>query len=465
MTAISSSTLNRTSSPFPFESAFPEPTGPIADMQAVPPELLSLIFSAIYNDTTKDTKSLLVRTSYELLNILLVCRRWNDSARQTPELWTTVYVTHEPDASARAQAHASRAGYLEIDLIVGSSSKVSSTENCEIAFKQLLREQAHRLRSITLPFSTPQISEALRTPLPNLISFTCIPLTVYDEELSYGSDYDPCDVNLDTPKLRTLVLHMHPASFVGDNWPSLQSLEALCCSGQEHWLWGLLGASQQTLESLILGDPEEPLEMRATSSLSMVIESTHRMAFPNLTLLNVTGLEDPGWDALRFADMSALTSLTLSLVNLPNPKRQENPLPTFERLQHLSITTSFLYDVDKLHYLLQSVPHITSLTLTDQLEDGDIDEDHIIDPLLLSTRMSTVGPLLCRDLEEISILGVSTPTTKLKELVELRLDKLRKVEVSGVLWAEESILDKADLFEWLTRRVELSGPGSGWETW
>lgn len=123
----------------------------------IPPELLSLIFSSVYSDSAEDASSSLTRTTHELLDLLLVCRRWNDIACQTPELWKTVYVAHDPDSTSRAQTYANRAGYLELDIVVTSMTKDSSTENCGIAFEQLIVSHSHRLHSITLPFSTNHI--------------------------------------------------------------------------------------------------------------------------------------------------------------------------------------------------------------------------------------------------------------------------------------------------------------------
>ncbi|KAG8900281.1 hypothetical protein FRC01_010192, partial [Tulasnella sp. 417] len=92
----------------------------------LPPELLSLVFAAVYNDSKDKAKSMMARTSYELVDTLLVCRRWKDIAYQTAELWTTVYVAHDPDASVRAQTYANRARGLEIDIIVTALKKFSS---------------------------------------------------------------------------------------------------------------------------------------------------------------------------------------------------------------------------------------------------------------------------------------------------------------------------------------------------
>ncbi|KAG8920774.1 hypothetical protein FRC00_009541 [Tulasnella sp. 408] len=432
--------------------------------QALPPELLSLAFCAVYNDAEDDKGSVLTRTSYELLDVLLVCRRWNDVACRTPELWTSVYVAHNIDSSARAEMYAARAGRLALDVIVTSAPEsLLSTGNCEIALQQVLRKHTRRLRSITLPFSTPKISKALRAPLANLVSFICLPITRSDELISSGSDLDPSNVTLDTPKLQTLILHKYAPSFVENNWPSLKSLKSLCCFGQERWLWGLLGASQPTLEDLVLGDATKPPEMWAGHSFTLVGGLKPCISLPSLTSLEFNGTVDVDWGILHFADMPALTSLTLSLLFLPASQDQERPLPKFERLRYLSLTTVFPYGGVDLNHLLQSTPHITSLTLDGQYGEDDADEKHIINSLLLTTQLPSTGPLLCPELEEISILAAFTPPAKLKELVDLRLPRLRKVRFYSSMWLYEPYPDYRDVSEWVNGRVEPSGFGNGWD--
>ncbi|KAG9040398.1 hypothetical protein FS837_000686 [Tulasnella sp. UAMH 9824] len=365
--------------------------------------------------------------------------------------------------------YATRAGRLALDVIVTSAPKLLlSTNNCEIALEQVLHKHSRRLRSIILPFSTPKISETLHAPLPNLVSFICIPTTHSDELISGDSEFDlpnfdPCDVALDTPKLQTLILHKHAPLFVGDSWPSLRSLESLCCFGQEGWLWGLLGASQHTLEDLVLGDALKPLEMWAGQSFTLVEGVIPCTSFPNLTSLEFNGAGDLHWDMLHFAEMRALISLTMFLAFLPPYTYQERPLPTLERLQYLSLTTVFPYDDVDLHHLLQATPHITSLTLDAQYGAADEDEGHTIDPLLLATQTPSMGPLFCPELEEITILADFTPPAKLKELVDLRLPRLRKVEIDGSMWKHEPYLEKRAVFEWVNARAELSGFGEGWD--
>ncbi|KIO24024.1 hypothetical protein M407DRAFT_26553 [Tulasnella calospora MUT 4182] len=162
--------------------------------------------------------------------------------------------------------------------------------------------------------------------------------------------------------------------------------------------------------------------------------------------------------------MPALTSLTLELDFFPGPPGQAGPLPILECLQYLSLATSFADDIDHaLEYLLQFTPNITSLTVTDTSEKHDADEGHLIGPLLVPSWELSEGPLLCLKLEEISLLGISTPIAKLQELVELRGSRLRKITVDGGLsgkepWCREEnqARDQARL-EWLKERVELSG--------
>ncbi|KAG8905829.1 hypothetical protein FRC00_013002, partial [Tulasnella sp. 408] len=107
------------------------------------------------------------------------------------------------------------------------------------------------------------------------------------------------------------------------------------------------------------------------------------------------------------------------------------------------------------------MPNLTSLTVTDRSGTHDSREGHLIGPLLVKSDETFGGPLLCQSLEEIHLLGISTPTAKLKELVDLRQPALRKIEVDGGRWDEEfwfkednRAQDQA-LLEWLNERVEL----------
>ncbi|KIO24021.1 hypothetical protein M407DRAFT_9147 [Tulasnella calospora MUT 4182] len=336
--------------------------------------------------------------------------------------------------------------------------------NCGVAFQSLLHEHFHRVRSITIPFSSFHICQELYTLFPNLISFNYIPISPDDKRLSTNSR--PGDVNLDAPKLQTLVLHDDTVVFDKDAWPSLRSLEYLCCSGNEEWLWGTLGASQSTLQTLVLGNPGTDLVMSQVYSFYQPARVVTCTTLSSLTSLQIMGGDDPDWTALRFVDMPALTSLTIEL----QPSHEESLLPTFESLRSLRLVTSTAIDIQvALEYLLPSMPNITSLTVTDRSGTHDSREAHLIGPLLDEAQEPSGGPLLCRSLEEINLLGISTPTAKLKKLVELRQPLLRKIGVDGGLWAEDSwfrdenrVQDQA-LLEWLDERVELSGLRGWWE--
>ncbi|KAG8912154.1 hypothetical protein FRC00_005151 [Tulasnella sp. 408] len=440
----------------------------MAVVHTIPPELLSLTFSSVYSDSAEDASSSLIRTSYKLLDLLLVCRRWNDIACQTPELWTTVHVAHDPDAPSRAQTYANRAGDLELDIVVTSMTKDSSTENCGIAFEHLIVSHSHRLRSITLPFSTNHIWDALSARLPSLSSFTCAPRSAYDER--FLTRMSPGTFHMNTPKLQNLVLHHHAMTFLGEEWPSLRHLEYLRCDGYEEWLWGVLGASQQTLETLVLGHPLDTIVMQPLQSLYGRIKITPCTSLSNLTSLKIVGMEDADWNALRFAEMPVLTCLTVELDFFPDSEGQPGALQTFERLRYLSLATSFADDIDQaLEYLLQFTPNITSLTVTDKSEKHDPDEGHLIGPLLVPSWELSEGPSFCPKLEEINLLGISTPTTKIKELVDLRLPNLRKIKVEGGRWDEGSWDRKANkaedqaLLEWIYERVQLIGLIGWWD--
>ncbi|KAG9022814.1 hypothetical protein FS837_006127 [Tulasnella sp. UAMH 9824] len=198
------------------------------------------------------------------------------------------------------------------------------------------------------------------------------------------------------------------------------------------------------------------METWAAHSHSLADEIIPFTSLPKLTDLELVGLEEFDWPALRFAEMPALASLTLGLVYLPGSEDQESPLPIFERLQRLSVTTSFDED-DDLQYLLQSAPNISSLDVIDISEEDDSDNGHIVDPLLLGE------PLLCPKLEHIRILGTSVHVTKLEELVDLRLPTLRKITVGSGVWDErDQVRDEARL-DRLNERVELNGVIAWWE--
>ncbi|KAG8897709.1 hypothetical protein FRC01_011201, partial [Tulasnella sp. 417] len=424
----------------------------------LPPELFSVIFSAIHDDIEKGATELLTRKAYELLDLLLVCRRWNHIISQISSLWTTVYVAHDLGASKRAQTYAERAGYHEIDVVVTSMTKSTSPVNCGVAFQELLHKHSSRVRSIAIPFSSFHICQALFTLLPNLVSFAYIPISPEDERLSAISR--PGDVNLDAPNLHTLVLHCDMVCFDRDVWPSLRSLEYLCCSGNEEWLWGILGASQNTLQTLILGHPSGDLVMQQVYPFNRATKTQTCTSLSNLTSLHILGGYDPDWTTLQFADMPALTSLCVEL----ELSHEETLLPIFEALQSFSLSTSTTHDIQlTLAYLLPVMPNLTSLTLTDRSGTDDSREGHLIGPLLTEAQEPSGGPLLCRNLEVVNLLGISTPTAKLKELVELRQPVLRKVGVDGGRWAgdswfiEENRSQDQDLLDWLNERVEITG--------
>lgn len=405
----------------------------MAHVHTLPPELLALIFSAAYNDAEMAATSLLLQKSHELLDILLVCRFWNDVACQISSLWTTVHVAHDQNALKRAQTYANRAGYHGIDVVVTSMSEDVSAQTCGLAFHDLLLGRSHRVRSITIPFSPFHICQALYTQLPNLVSLTYIPISPHDKRLTANSR--PGDVNLDAPKLDTLVLYTDTVTFDRDEWPSLQNLEYHHCSGNEEWLWGILGASQRTLKTLVLSHPDEVLVMRQGYPFYLSTKIILCTSMSNLTSLRILGGQDPAWTTLRFADMPALTSLTVELDWFPDPWDQETSLPTFESLQLLSLTTSTADDIHvTLAYLLQFTPNITSLTVTDNSDNYDAGEGHLIEPLLLPTGEDAGQPLFCQYLEEINILGVATPSPKLKELVALRHPQIRKIRFDGGLY-------------------------------
>ncbi|KIO24026.1 hypothetical protein M407DRAFT_26555, partial [Tulasnella calospora MUT 4182] len=228
----------------------------MASIDKLPPEILSTIFSLLFQSVKEDRTPPTDSQAHELLDVLLVCRRWNKVACQTPPIWATAYVGKDQDAWPRAWRCIERSGGLPLDVNFMSLQDDEDLDRAAMALKALL-PHASRWRSLSLPYMMEEVNEQLGdASLPNLVELTLHPISEEDE--NYSNDVRIC---VDAPHLKTLLIKSYEVYFHDNRWPRLKSLEAREAWGCEAWLWGLLGSSQETLEKLVLRRDGEVIDV------------------------------------------------------------------------------------------------------------------------------------------------------------------------------------------------------------
>ncbi|KAG8919357.1 hypothetical protein FRC00_011451, partial [Tulasnella sp. 408] len=424
----------------------------MASIDKLPPETLSHIFSLLFQSVKEDRIPPVDSQAYELLDILLVCRRWNKVACQTPSLWTIAHVGTDQDAWPRVWRCIERSGGLPLDVNFMPLRDDEGVDRASMALKALL-PQASRWRSLSLPYMMDEISEQLSS-LPNLVELTLHPIT--EEDGNFSSDLSLC---IDAPNLETLLIKSYEVYFHDDKWPHLKSLESRDFLGSEAWLWGLLGSSQDTLEKLVLRQHEGLLDM---NNQGLEDEFGEQMKCNRLAVLKALEISATGmlkWSGLRFAEMPALRHLTINQECFEETENLEYSVPPFPSLESLHISTDHAPDMERvIEFLLPLTPNITSLTLIDGSGVDQGTEGHLLLPLLLH---GDSGPLLCQRLEDLELGGTPTPIDKLKRFVELREPGIKRISCHE-LWCpsagslEEKMLEEARQgLEWLEKRVEL----------
>ncbi|KAG8942872.1 hypothetical protein FRC04_003447 [Tulasnella sp. 424] len=436
----------------------------MASVDKLPPEILSIVFSLLFRSVKEDLIPLVDSQAYELHDILLVCRRWNKVACQTPSIWTTVYVGNDEDSWLRVWRCIERSGDLPLDIVFMSLRDDEVLDRVDVALKALI-PLASRWRSLSLPYMVYEINELLgSTSLPNLIELFLLPISQEDED--YSNDTRVC---IDAPKLETLLIKSYEVYFHNDQWPRLKSLEARGFWGCEEWLWGLLGSSQETLERLVLRRDDGVIDVNNQGLEEQFGEQINCSRLSALTTLEISGVEMENWSALRFAEMPLLKHLIIAQEVFPRTKELEEPVPTFSSLDSLSISTDMASDIKRaIEFLLPLAPNIASLTLHDGTGQHATAANHLLVPVLRRDE-ATSEPLFCKKLEELTLGGDCTPVDKLKDLVELRGSMIKKISCDGGLWGDDDQVEERNLeehkqlLEWLEERVELSGVKGWWD--
>ncbi|KAG8942871.1 hypothetical protein FRC04_003446 [Tulasnella sp. 424] len=428
----------------------------------LPPELLSTIFSIIFKLSEGTLPEPTRRRSHELLDILLVCWHWNYTARATPGLWTTMYITNEPGAVQRVRRYLESSGDLPLDVVISSTNGDEQVQEAEAAL-QMLSNHSTRWRSLSTSLTTTKLNGSLGMTLPHLSSFSFSYSLPLPETIPV--------VTLDTPKLETLIAPAESVIFKHESLPALKRLDILFLWGFESWVWRLLGASQSSLESLVL------LVLRwdqriCMSKLKFEETNGHGTAvssLPVLRSLEIRALSDWEWSTLRFATMPSLTQLTLDLDFFPILRDCRQFLPTLISLQSLSICTYSSSNVaDTINVFLELAPNVTSLIVTDKSGCFAADEEHMVAPLVLTSAASSREPLAGKNLEEVHLLRVPTSAGKLKQLVDLRAGRLKKVVLTkGWDVAQERPAANRDtdnlILAWLKDRVTLEEVEGDWD--
>lgn len=431
----------------------------MAHINGIPPELLSHIFSILLGLVDEEMPPRLSRMSYELLDCLLVCQRWNQVICATASLWTTVYVTHGAGALPRVQRYLKRSGTLPLDIVVASVPRMLRMPEVEDAL-QVLREYPARWNTFSASSITSRMHESLGVTLPNLISFS------YPDPLPLPVTASP--ITLDVPKLESCTAHADTVFFRNDSWPALKHLDIQYLEGIEPWVWSILGTSQSSLEFLVFRSDEtiwmDDRRFKRSKGHGKAVSS-----LTSLKRLEVHALSDGLWSILRFAAMPILASLTLDLDFFDAKQEHRALLPTLDSLELLHVHTySCLNVADNIILLLERAPSVTSFIATDKSgQFADRNED-MLTPLLLTSVKSPGEPLVGRSLQDVHLLRVPTSVQRLKELVDLRAGYLRKVVLTqgwDVVRERPTASPDVDdeLLAWLKIRVVLEEIEGEWD--
>ncbi|KAG8978762.1 hypothetical protein FRB90_008367 [Tulasnella sp. 427] len=398
----------------------------MAHVEELPFEILSTIFALLYGLLKEQHKHPADSYAFELLQVLLVCSRWNSIASQTPSLWTLAHVGTDQGSAERASRTIARSGNLPLNINFLSLRDNVSVVDSAVAALKFLSPHASRWRSLSIPCLVPTLVELISClSLPNLVDLVLVPRTARDAEYSYHG------ICIRAPNLQTLLSQCSPGVlFIGNQRPRLKILEAREVWGSEYWLRVLFGAGQDTLQELVIRTEDHRVCLAEQSPF--VDHNGDRIFCERLSALitlEVSGGYFLDWRCIWFTEMPCLKHLVIKVEAHPEPNAEAHSLPPFETLESLSITKKTSFSMKAaVRFLLTRTPNITKLSLKDYshpVDDSGKPDWRV--SVLLEEELDSSTPLFCKRLEELDLSGGVIPRSVLGELMDFREPVIKRV--------------------------------------
>ncbi|KAG8978555.1 hypothetical protein FRB90_008398 [Tulasnella sp. 427] len=399
----------------------------MAHVEELPFEVLSTIFALLFGILKEQHKHPADSYAFELLQVLLVCTRWNSVASKTPSLWTLAHVGTDQGSVARASRTVARSGNLPLDINFQSLRDDVSDFDCAVATLKVLSPHASRWRSLSLPCFVPTLVESISSlGLPNLVDLVLVPRSARDASAEYSYNV----IRIRAPNLQTLLSQCPSGVFFGLKRPRLKSLEAREVSGSDYWLWVLFGAGQDTLQELVIRAEGRRLSLAEHSPfVDHNGKETSHKRLSALRTLEVAGGSFLDWRCIWFAEMPSLKHLIIEVGAFPDVNAEADSLPPFETLESISITKKTSFSMRAaVRFLLARTPNITKLSLKDYslpVDDGGKPDWRV--SVLLEEELDSSTPLFCKRLEELDLSGGGIPRSVLGELMDFREPVIKRV--------------------------------------
>lgn len=403
----------------------------MAYINCLPSELLSHIFNHLVDPLDPLLEDASVSSSARpTSSITLVSRYWNQVALNTPIMWTQIVVGGNANSLKSVKDCIKRSGALPLDV------SVQNAESSAFAFTAL-STQSHRWQSLYIK----DISDWAI----DLISTLSLPLlrSLRIDSLVGGK----WEVALDAPRLKHLISNEPDVIFRDVLPPPLCSLSITSSWFEWNPLWPYLQSSQSSLQRLKVKGTEDPVLTLEGPTLSLSVLTEYEVSFPSLD-----------WNALRIANMPALTRLSLFWdFAMSIPTGDDPILPLMPALRILDLSTEYDMEIGPtIIPLLLAAPNIRQLSITDTSPDGPNVDSKSTESLRLASEADEDVARFCRELEELRISGTPVRMADLQDIVALR-PSLRTIFVDTVDWSWENLDTDRGIFQYLRQAVDLTG--------
>ncbi|KAG9005227.1 hypothetical protein FRB90_010493 [Tulasnella sp. 427] len=407
-------------------------------IEALPPELLSHVFGLLLDplDPTLENVEMSISPAPTLS---LVSRYWNQVTLGTPSIWTRIVLGSDFNSLRAVEQHLHHSGDLPLDIFIYDyihDYKPSAS------VLPILAAQSHRWRILYMSAVEDWDLDFLEgLSLPTLHSLRIDTFRGYKWEL-----------RIEAPRLKHFESMKIDLIYPETCQFSLSTLRTDGAWFEWDPLWSYLRSSQTTLQRLKIEGTDDVVQIPEGFSirLSSLIEYE----------VYLTTLD---WNALRMADMPALTRLSLTWDNpASDPLEHEKKVLVMPTLLVLELSTQHEIDIGSaIAPLLSAAPNVTKLSITDTSLTGDSVNCKATDPLCLATEEDSCIALYCSQLEELSIKGTMVGLEALEDIVFLR-SSLRTITVDSVDWTWENLCSDRAALDKLRQNVELIGVHPMW---
>ncbi|KAG8945416.1 hypothetical protein FRC04_000791 [Tulasnella sp. 424] len=352
-------------------------------------------------------------------------------------MWTQIVVGDNASSLKSVKECIKRSGALPLDILV------QNTENSAFAFTAL-STQSHRWQSLYIKDINDWAIDLISTlPLPLLRSLRI--------DSFVGGMWE---VVLDTPRLKHLIINDVDVTFKDALPPPLCSFSIPSSWFEWDPLWPYLQSSQSSLQKLKVKGTDDQVRILEGPALSLSVLTEYEVSLPTLD-----------WNALRIANMPALTRLSLFWgcpMSSPTMPRDDTILPLMPALRILDLSTEYDMEIGPtIIPLLLAAPNIRQLSIADTSSEGPHVDSKSTESLRLVSEADEDVARFCRELEELRITGTPVRIADLEDIVALR-PSLRTIFIDTVDWNWENLDTDRVILQRLRQAVDLTSVNPMW---